>query len=116
MIHYLTLPSLPLRVPNFFILLSLSPGPKHGYAILKEVEALSEGWVLLSTGTLYGAIKRLLDRGRIRRVADSLPSGADCERKVDILTEIGRGVLKAELEKLKKLVAIAQIHTAEGTS
>ena len=47
---------LPLREPTFFILLSLSPGPKHGYAILKEVEALSDGRVRLSTGTLYGAI------------------------------------------------------------
>jgi DNA-binding PadR family transcriptional regulator len=42
-------------------LLSLSRGPKHGYAILKDEEVLSEGSVLLGTGTLNGAIKRLLD-------------------------------------------------------
>ena len=65
---------LPLREPTFFILLSLSPGPKHGYAILKEVEALSDGRVRLSTGTLYGAIKRLLDDDWIRRVDDPLPN------------------------------------------
>ncbi|MGB2911349.1 MAG: helix-turn-helix transcriptional regulator [Anaerolineales bacterium] len=70
-----TLSYLPLREPTFFILLSLSPGPKHGYAILKEVEALSEGRVLLSTGTLFGAIKRLLDRSWIRRVDDPIPNG-----------------------------------------
>jgi DNA-binding PadR family transcriptional regulator len=111
-----TLSYLPLREPTFFILLSLSPRPKHGYAILKEVEALSEGRVLLSTGTLYGAIKRLLDRGWIRRVDDPIPNGTARERKAYTLTEFGRRVLNAELERLQKLVAVAQIHTAEKTS
>ncbi len=56
------------------ILLSLAPGPKHGYAILKEVETLSDGRVKLSTGTLYGAIERLLDQDWIRRVDDPIPN------------------------------------------
>lgn len=47
--------------PAFYILLSLAPGQKHGYAIMKDVEALSDGRLSLSTGTLYGALKRLLD-------------------------------------------------------
>ena len=72
---------IPLREPTFFILLSLSPGPKHGYAILKGVENLSEGRVKLSTGTLYGAIKRLLDRGWIRRANDPLPNSTERKRK-----------------------------------
>lgn len=104
---------LPLREPTFFILLSLSPGPKHGYAILKEVENLSEGRVLLSTGTLYGAIKRLLDDGWIRRVDDPLPNGTERERKAYALTEQGRRVLNAEVERLQKLVSVAQIQAAE---
>ena len=104
---------LPLREPTFFILLSLSPGPKHGYAILKEVENLSEGRVLLSTGTLYGAIKRLLDDGWIRRTDDPLPNGTDRERKAYALTEQGRRVLNAEVERLRKLVTVAQIQAAE---
>lgn len=107
---------LPLREPTFFILLSLSPGPKHGYAILKEVESLSEGRVKLSTGTLYGAIKRLLDDGWIRRVDDPIPNGTDRERKSYDLTESGRRVLKAEIGRLQKLVCVAQIQTAEETS
>ena len=86
---------LPLREPTFFILLSLSPGPKHGYAILKEVETLSEGRLKLSTGTLYGAIKRLLDRDWIHRVDDPLPNSTERERKAYILTEQGRRVLNA---------------------
>ena len=107
---------LPLREPTFFILLSLSPGPKHGYAIMKEVEALSENRVRLSTGTLYGAIPRLLDDGWIRRVVDPLPnSSTKRERKAYALTEQGRRVLNAEVERLRKLVNVAQIQTARDT-
>jgi hypothetical protein len=59
---------LPLREPTFFILLSLSAGEKHGYAILKEVEAHSAGRVQLSTSTLYEALARLQDQNLIERV------------------------------------------------
>jgi DNA-binding PadR family transcriptional regulator len=107
---------LPLREPTFFILLSLSPGPKHGYAILKEVEILSEGRVMLSTGTLYGAIKRLLDRDWIKRVTDPIPNSTDRERKAYTLTELGRRVLNAEIQRLQQLVSVAQNQTAEEAS
>ena len=106
---------LPLREPTLFILLSLSPSPKHGYAILKEVEALSEGRVRLSTGTLYGAIKRLLDDGWICRADDPLPYVTKRQRKAYALTEQGRWILNAEIERLRKLVNVAQIQTAEET-
>lgn len=104
---------LPLREPTFYILLALSPGPKHGYAILKNVEELSQGRVLLGTGTLYGAIKRLLDRGWIRRVDDPIPNSTDRQRKVYNLTEQGRRVLSSEVERMRRLVDIAQIHSVE---
>ena len=109
------LPRLPLREPTFLILLSLSPGPRHGYAILREVEALSEDRVRLSTGTLYGAIKRLLNDGWICRVDDPLPNTTKRERKAYALTEQGRRVLNAEIERLRKLVSVARIQTAEET-
>ena len=107
---------LPLREPTLYIMLSLSPGPKHGYAILKEVENLSEGRLLLSTGTLYGAIKRLLERGWIRRVADPEPNDSGRERKAYDLTIKGRRVLNAEVERLRKLVTLAQLREAEEPS
>jgi DNA-binding PadR family transcriptional regulator len=107
---------IPLREPTFYILLSLSPGPKHGYAILKNVEELSEGSLQLSTGTLYGAIKRLLDQGWIRRVNDPISNSTDRERKAYALTEYGQRVLNAEIARLKKLVSVASIQTAEGSS
>lgn len=101
---------LPLTEPTFLILLSLSPGPKHGYAIMKSVESLSEGRVLLSTGTLYGALKRLLDEALIQRLADPLPNPTDRERKAYILTEYGRRVLNADALRMRKLAALVPAH------
>ena len=105
---------LPLTEATFFIMLSLSPGPKHGYAIMKDVETLSEGRVLLSTGTLYGALKRLLEAGWIDRTDDAESAGAGRQRKVYTLTRLGRRLLEAEVERLQALVAVAQLRTAEG--
>ena len=107
-------PQPPLTETTLMILLSLSPGPKHGYAILKEVEVLSDGRLLLSTGTLYGAIKRLLDDGWIKRVDDPLPNGTNRARKAYALTEDGWRVLNAEVERLRKLVEVARAQTISG--
>lgn len=105
---------LPLTESTLLILLSLSQGPKHGYAILKEVQSLSDGRVQLSTGTLYGALKRLLDEGWIIRVDDPEPNGTDRERKAYILTDRGRNILRAEVERLRKLVTLAKSRVAEA--
>ncbi len=88
----------------FFILLSLAPRPRHGYAILKEVAELSDGRITLSTGTLYGALSRLLDEGWIDRVEErETPRGRQTYR----LTRNGRGVLRAEAARLERLARIA---------
>jgi DNA-binding PadR family transcriptional regulator len=108
--------NLPLREPTFLILLSLAPAPRHGYAILKEVESLSEGRVKMSTGTLYGAIERLLEQAWIRRVDDPLPNDTNRERKAYELTELGHKALDAEIARLQKLVGVAKSRTAEGAS
>jgi DNA-binding PadR family transcriptional regulator len=102
---------LPLTESTFFIILSLAPGPKHGYAILKEVEALSEGRVVLSTGTLYGALKRMLEGGWIERVEDPEPDGSGRERKAYRLTDLGRRILEAETARLRKLAGMAELRT-----
>jgi DNA-binding PadR family transcriptional regulator len=98
---------LPLTESTFFILLSLAPGPRHGYAILKDVQALSDGRILISTGTLYGTIKRLLDQEWITRIEDPHPDGTDRQRKVYILTELGRRILEAENARLQQLTSKA---------
>jgi DNA-binding PadR family transcriptional regulator len=102
---------IPLTEVTYFILLSLSQGPKHGYAIMKDVRELSEDRVILSTGTLYGAIKRLLRLGWISRVKN-LSSG-DNEiraRKEYTLTQLGWGTLRAEISRLGRLVLAANHH------
>jgi DNA-binding PadR family transcriptional regulator len=95
---------LPLTAALFHVLLSLADGDKHGYAILKEVESRTAGEVVLSTGTLYGIIKRLLAEGLIREVAWL----SDERRTAYRLTAFGRKVALAEAERLRALVASAK--------
>ena len=95
---------LPLTPAVFHVLLSLAEGDKHGYAILKEVESRTSGDVVLSTGTLYGIVKRLLADGLIRASA----SGSDERRTAYRLTPFGRQVAIAEAERLRTLVVSAK--------
>jgi DNA-binding PadR family transcriptional regulator len=95
---------LPLTPALFHVLLSLADAQKHGYAILKEVEQRTGGSVCLSTGTLYGIIKRLLADGMIRDSA----AGSDDRRRAYRLTAFGRKVALAEAERLRDLVVSAQ--------
>jgi DNA-binding PadR family transcriptional regulator len=94
----------PLTPALFHVLLSLADGEKHGYAILKEVAARTNGKVVLSTGTLYGIIKRLLADGSIRESA----LGSTERRRAYRLTPSGRKVALAEAERLRDLVVSAQ--------
>jgi DNA-binding PadR family transcriptional regulator len=105
--------NLPLSEAVFFILLSLLPGPKHGYAIMKDVESLSTSRVSLSTGTLYGALKRLLRAGWVQRV-DEGQDDSGRERKAYTLTQLGKGILGAETARMQSLVAVTQKRASEG--
>ena len=102
--------NLPLSEATFLILLSLAPQPKHGYAIMKDVGALSNGRVQISTGTLYGALKRLLDQGWIERFDETVVEGR--ERKAYRLTVLGRRILDAETIRMQSLVTTARQRTA----
>lgn len=108
---------IPLREPTFFILLSLAAGEKHGYAILKDVAQLSQEKVMLSTGTLYEALARLLDQALIERIDKSEDDQDESEggqshpgrpRKVYRLTRRGRRVLEAETLRLQSLISAAR--------
>ena len=110
--------ALPLTESTFLILLSLAPGPRHGYAILKDVAALSRDRVQLSTGTLYGALKRLLAEGWIRRATEDLPVGDEADhpgrpRRYYALTDRGRRLLEAEVARLESLAAAAGLRVRE---
>ena len=95
---------LPLTPAVFHVLLSLADGQKHGYAILKEVSGRTGGQVELSTGTLYGIIKRLLADGLIRESA----LGSTERRRAYRLSPFGRRVALAEAERLRDLVGVAE--------
>jgi DNA-binding PadR family transcriptional regulator len=104
-----------LREPTFLILLSLVEGEKHGYAIIKDVAALSHNAMVLSSGTLYEALARLLDQGWIDRVeegANDEANGATARpgkpRKAYRLTLQGRRVVQAETVRLQALLTAAQ--------
>lgn len=107
----------PLREPTFLILLSLSAGERHGYAILKEVEELSSGKVVMSTGTLYEALARLLKQGLIARVEAAQMGQQESHpgrpRKIYRLSPLGRRVLKVEASRMQNLVVTAQRRLGE---
>lgn len=100
---------LPLTEATFFILLSLAPGPSHGYAIMKAVNQMSDGRITFSTGTLYGALKRLLDQGWIVRNGEGHPDGDENSRarKEYELTALGENVLDTEVSRMNELVKLA---------
>lgn len=100
---------LPLTHLTYHVLLALADADRHGYAIIKEVEARTDGRMELETGTLYAALKRLKDDGFIEPVpASARPAGEDRRRRTYRLTSLGRRVLTAESERLVKVLAVAQ--------
>jgi DNA-binding PadR family transcriptional regulator len=97
---------LPLTETSFFILLSLATTPKHGYGIIKEVEVFSGGRVILAAGTLYSALRRMLEDGWIERLEDEHSNGEGRERKLYSLTDLGRRIFELETKRLQKLVRL----------
>jgi DNA-binding PadR family transcriptional regulator len=104
----------PLTEPTLLIMLSLADMPRHGYAILKEIEQLSRGRVTMSTGTLYGAVRRLLEARWIRKAADPEKNQSRRERQTYDLTRRGRRVLAAEVERLEALASASRQRLRKG--
>ena len=100
--------NLPLGEATFFILLSLTPVPRHGYSIMKAVEELSNGRLELSTGTLYGALKRMLEQAWIERYEAAEDTNSGRIRKTYRLTDLGRRILEAEIARMDALVTTAR--------
>lgn len=100
---------LPLTPAFFNILLALADGEKHGYAIMQEVIAHTGGRLHLGPGTLYGAIKRLLEDNLIEEIAERPdPAHDDERRRYYGLTEFGQRVAAAEAARLNDLVRLAR--------
>jgi len=96
--------SRPLTEPVLLILLSLADKPRHGYALMKDIETLSAGRVRMTTGTLYGALRRLLEDAWIERFEQEDTSR---EKQAYRLTSVGRRQMAGELDRMKQLTRAA---------
>ena len=102
----------PLRRNWFHILLALSRGADHGYAVMKDVEEQTAGHLKLWPATLYGALADLSEAELIEEVA--LPAADQRDRRVYHLTAIGQEQLAAETERLAGLVALSRERQERG--
>ena len=96
---------LPLPTATFHILLALRDQEKHGYAIMRDVELLSDGLVKIGPGTMYGSIKRMLSEGLIEETDNRPDAESDDERRRYYRsTRFGETVCAAEVDRVAKLV------------
>ena len=92
----------------FHILLSLAGDDLHGYAIIQDVAARTDGEVKLTASTLYAAMRRLLEQGWIEELTTRPRTDDDPRRRYYRLTALGRSMARAEAERLERLAAMAR--------
>ena len=107
---------LPLPAALFQILVALADRERHGYGIMQDIAARTDGKMRLSPGTLYGSIKRMLEQGLIQESEERPDPELDDERRRYYhITEFGRRVAGAETERLSKLVSQAVASLLPGS-
>jgi DNA-binding PadR family transcriptional regulator len=100
---------LPLPTAVFHILVALADSDRHGYSIMQDVSARTDGKVRLSAGTLYSAIRRMLEQGLIEELRESPdPESDDERRRYYRLTRLGRDVATAEAKRLTDMLSQAR--------
>ena len=100
---------LPLPTAVFHILVALADQERHGYAIMQDVAERTDGKVRLSAGTLYSAVRRMLEQGLIEELRDSPdPASADERRRYYAITALGRAVALAEARRVTDLLSQAR--------
>ena len=105
---------LPLTPVAFEILLSLTGGERHGYAIMREVEGRTEGRMSLHAGTLYRALARLVESDLLEELPEGAVEDGDERRRYYRLTALGRAVARAEARRLEKQVGAARVQGLLG--
>jgi DNA-binding PadR family transcriptional regulator len=100
---------LPLPLPIFHMLLALTDGERHGYALKREILRRTGGKLNLGSGALYGSISRMLDQGLIEESEERPDLHLDDERRRYYrITPLGRRVAQAEAVHLQQLVRLAE--------
>lgn len=100
---------LPLPLPIFHMLLALSEGERHGYALKREILRCTGGKLNLGSGVLYGSIRRMLEQGLIEESDERPDFHLDDERRRYYrITPLGRRVVQAEAVRLQNLVRLAE--------
>src|SRR6185503_4343098 len=100
---------LPLPTATLHILLALADEDRHGYAIIQDVSARTDGALKLSAGTLYRSIQRMLEDGLIVEPRERpAPDDDDERRRYYRITPLGRAVARAEARRLSDLVRMAR--------
>ena len=93
---------------DMLILKALLWGPRHGYAIIQDVEARTDGELRLSAGTLYRSVARMVEQGLIAEVAKRASRQDDERRRYYRITPLGTAVARAEMRRLTQLVRLAR--------
>lgn len=100
---------LPLPTATFHILLAVAEEDRHGYAIIQEVSARTNGELLLSAGTLYRSIQRMLEQDLIVETSERpKPEFDDERRRYYRITKFGQAVARAEARRLTNMVKLAR--------
>src|SRR3954463_1300054 len=99
---------LPLPPATLHILLALSDGERHGYAIIQDVEERTDGELRMSAGTLYRSVARMVEQGLITEVAKRRTRAEDERRRYCRITPFGTSVARAELRRLDRLVKLGR--------
>ncbi len=103
-----------MRRPTYFVLAALLDGPLHGYAIIKRAAELSDGEVRLSTGTLFGALDRLVDSGLVEAGEEEKVEGR--VRRSYTLTEDGHAALAAEAGRLRRAARVVETRVVRAAN
>ena len=105
---------LPLTPAVFYVMLALSAGPKHGYAIMQETSTLSGGGFRMGPATLYSTIQRLVDLDLINETTDD--SSEDSRRRYYEPTLMGRKLLETEVKRMNAVVRMANARLVQRRS
>jgi DNA-binding PadR family transcriptional regulator len=107
---------LPLPPATFHILLALLDQDRHGYAIIQDVEARTDGELRMSAGTLYRSIARMVEQSLITEVTKRRDDAEDTRRRYYRLTSFGHAVAGTEMRRLSDLVRLARQRGLTPTS